>query len=579
MSNAAPNMQILQQLATLPPQQQQQILRQNPQLAMFLRQVQQRQQQFINKQGQAPPGMGVGAGIQAAQGMQGQGGPMMPEQIPVGAAGHPGSLAHGVPGVSPAISTPPVGSSFRPKLPGGSAPLQPELPRLSSLRYWSEKLEKEGKPVDTNTLLYEQIITRDKANIEARAQNEQEKKVLESLIKDLKFYNELKSYRMKSIQAVNNGMVEGPPSIWGEGYQGYGHGFTGKTTTQFVYPQKRKKYSRIPESYIPDELMEQQAESIDEWVPIRMDFDIERDNFKLNDTFLWNLNEKVVTLERFVAVLMEDYKFKNPLFLDTILANMKEQINEYRTATNTRPQDLRVDIKLDIAMGNNQLIDQFEWDISDPNNDPEEFATVLCAELAVPGEFVTAVAHSIREQVQIFIKALHLINYPFDGSVIEQEQVRRLVKPHILPNESILRSRTQFQDYSPNLLEISIEELQRLDKDKERESRRKRRGMGRVGRRNGLVLPELSDAPKTIRTPIASTVLPYGIEVGPSVDSFVDIVESIEDPKDPKVVERVREPSAINSSTGTPNIGGNNGVVSVQHDYGNSLYVTIKLRR
>ena len=32
-------------------------------------------------------------------------------------------------------------------------------------------------------------------------------------------------------------------------------------------------------------------------------------------------------------------------------------------------------------MGNVSLVDQFEWDMSEPENSPEEFATKLCAEL------------------------------------------------------------------------------------------------------------------------------------------------------------------------------------------------------
>jgi len=32
-------------------------------------------------------------------------------------------------------------------------------------------------------------------------------------------------------------------------------------------------------------------------------------------------------------------------------------------------------------VGNVSLVDQFEWDMSEPENSPEEFATKLCAEL------------------------------------------------------------------------------------------------------------------------------------------------------------------------------------------------------
>lgn len=63
--------------------------------------------------------------------------------------------------------------------------------------------------------------------------------------------------------------------------------------------------------------------------------------------------------------------------------------------------DCRVIIRLNIHVGNISLVDQFEWDMSEgaATNSPEQFATRLCAELGLGGEFVTAVAYSIRGQL------------------------------------------------------------------------------------------------------------------------------------------------------------------------------------
>ena len=55
--------------------------------------------------------------------------------------------------------------------------------------------------------------------------------------------------------------------------------------------------------------------------------------------------------------------------------------------------------QLNIHVGNQSLVDQFEWDMSDPNNSPEEFAVKLCSELGLGGEFVAAIAYSIRGQL------------------------------------------------------------------------------------------------------------------------------------------------------------------------------------
>ena len=59
-------------------------------------------------------------------------------------------------------------------------------------------------------------------------------------------------------------------------------------------------------------------------------------------------------------------------------------------------QDQRVIIKLNIHIGNISLVDQFEWDLSDECNSPEDFARKICADLSLGGEFVTAIVYSVR---------------------------------------------------------------------------------------------------------------------------------------------------------------------------------------
>ncbi len=55
--------------------------------------------------------------------------------------------------------------------------------------------------------------------------------------------------------------------------------------------------------------------------------------------------------------------------------------------------------QLNIHIGNISLVDQFEWDLAEEKNSPEEFAKKLCADLSLGGEFVTAIAYSVRGQV------------------------------------------------------------------------------------------------------------------------------------------------------------------------------------
>ncbi len=60
---------------------------------------------------------------------------------------------------------------------------------------------------------------------------------------------------------------------------------------------------------------------------------------------------------------------------------------------------LSISLQLNIHVGNISLNDQFEWDLTNPLNSPEQFARQLCADLGLGGEFVTTIAYSIRGQL------------------------------------------------------------------------------------------------------------------------------------------------------------------------------------
>ena len=77
---------------------------------------------------------------------------------------------------------------------------------------------------------------------------------------------------------------------------------------------------------------------------------------------------------------------------------MSKQISHYRTFEHLEGEILRV-FKLDIRIGEIVVTDQFEWDINNPENKPEEFAINLCADLGLDSEFILPIAHSIKIQI------------------------------------------------------------------------------------------------------------------------------------------------------------------------------------
>lgn len=438
----------------------------------------------------------------------------------------------------------------------------------------------------TDTLFYEQLISRDVINRELNQMaNGQNKELLTKLYGNLKFFNDLKMARMKTIQYSNQGQYTN--SIWGEGYQGYGNGFTDGPTKVLV-PNARKKPTRLRDINISKAALDKQAYAQDEFIPIRLDFEAEKDKFRLRDTLIWNSNDQTMTLEGLVAIIMEDYKFSNPLLGDTVLASVKEQVSDYHkhVYNSEYGDDLRVLIKLDITVSNNQLIDQFEWDISNPENNPEEFAQCLCEELSLPGDFASAISHSIREQVQTFTKALYLAGYDFKGGFIDEDEIRNNVRGIVTHND-YLRPKQQLVPFTPQLLEISNPELERLDKIRERDSRRKRR-QGRTGRRGGPTLPDLLDVPRTFRTPFPSTILPGGINFTDNVNSYEEYVETIMKPvvdlndlpqQSPLIANEIKNATPTLSKTTPRTLGRTikSQRVSFTHEKGSRLLVTIKL--
>lgn len=148
------------------------------------------------------------------------------------------------------------------------------------------------------------------------------------------------------------------------------------------------------------------------------------------------LLESLITPEQFAEIMCEDLKLPHHIFMDQISKAIKEQIDDYnlnassimnkdseesieqknetlltlsqphsssevegrvegenmmidstRSNSDNKEIELRTIINLDITVGNRELVDQFEWDISCPKNSPEEFAHTLATELGLGGEF------------------------------------------------------------------------------------------------------------------------------------------------------------------------------------------------
>ncbi|PFH53423.1 hypothetical protein AMATHDRAFT_1089 [Amanita thiersii Skay4041] len=353
------------------------------------------------------------------------------------------------------------------------------------------------------------------------------------------------------------------------------------------YPRKpkdsiqRRKGVRREGLKLPQKLSPEEACKPEQLVPIRLEFDVE--HHKMRDTFIWNLNDPIVTPEHFAQTLVEDYNLA-PSYHATITKSIQDQLSDFKahsvnydvdegdqrvvdldgvsedvvmkgrlddesnawweswrkrlrtesfkTEHPSKPQkrrkakdaaasirstkdmkdrpmsvddfefdeqtlheEMRILIRLDIIVGSMKLDDQFEWDLDNPNASPEEFAEIYAQDLGLGGEFKTAIAHSIREQVQAYQKSLFLVGHPSDGSAVQDEDLRLAFLPTLT---SGARSIDQLQSYTPLLNYLSDGEIERSEKEREKDmtKRRKRNTRGR----RGIALPDREPI-RTYRTP------------------------------------------------------------------------------
>ncbi|KAJ2370046.1 SWI/SNF chromatin-remodeling complex subunit, partial [Coemansia sp. RSA 2607] len=126
---------------------------------------------------------------------------------------------------------------------------------------------------------------------------------------------------------------------------------------------------------------------------------------------------------------------------------------------------------------------------------PEQVAHVLCADKALGGEFETAIAHAIREQLYAFVKSFVLAGYTYHPQCmplskaqaragrLQQRLVqiddRELARSILPPVASALRDRSATQTFEPLIAHLHSSDVERFEKDLERETRRKRRQGGR----------------------------------------------------------------------------------------------------
>ncbi|OLY80523.1 SWI/SNF-related matrix-associated actin-dependent regulator of chromatin subfamily B member 1, partial [Smittium mucronatum] len=193
-------------------------------------------------------------------------------------------------------------------------------------------------------------------------------------------------------------------------------------------------------------------------VPIKIDFEVQ--DFRVQDSFSWNINETLITPEIFAEIMCTDLELPiGPgLANEFISESIHEQISNHLETIDLLESkshfslphesedsdfELRVPINIEIISGQMVLRDQIEWDLSlnpldyqttkfineykknklDSDSEssfylnysnfmknleftktPECFSKNLCSDLGIGGEFIPLVSNCIREQIFRFQK-------------------------------------------------------------------------------------------------------------------------------------------------------------------------------
>ncbi|KAI5285312.1 Chromatin structure remodeling complex protein sfh1, partial [Ascosphaera acerosa] len=146
-------------------------------------------------------------------------------------------------------------------------------------------------------------------------------------------------------------------------------------------------------------------------------------------------------------------------------------------------------IQLNINLQNKLYTDQFEWSLLHSQAAADSFARVTCADLGLPGEWVSALSHGICESVLRLKKEVCEVGGAGLGEQVLENQASA---SGARPRAGALAGWRYDPDglgldWEPKLEVLSPEEMEKREGDKERQIRRVRRETARFSSTSGLL--------------------------------------------------------------------------------------------
>ncbi|KAG7880872.1 hypothetical protein KL935_002299 [Ogataea polymorpha] len=167
--------------------------------------------------------------------------------------------------------------------------------------------------------------------------------------------------------------------------------FQGKDAPREKYKTVFSEAENLANCSVPEQL-----------VPIKLN--IETSGTRVNDMFMWNLNESLITPELFATIMCQELDL--PKYSEaTIAGQIRDQLESYRAvATVPMPQlsqekELHAILDISISLDNTLYEDKIEWDILNSAITPEEFARTVVADMGLRREFQNAIAISLHDAI------------------------------------------------------------------------------------------------------------------------------------------------------------------------------------
>lgn len=227
---------------------------------------------------------------------------------------------------------------------------------------------------------------------------------------------------------------------------------------------------------------------------------------KYKDLVLWNVNEPYFSPEQFAKLVAEENNLSTPLENEIcrysrLSSIIKKAVSSHEAVENIKEECIRI-IEIDVRIDSICLKDRFEWDVSESENSPEDFAELLCNELGLNSEFATQIAHQIREQVpaahQIIMYKKYSAETPeinYTDQITRNKKNRGGVDPILKLSENTRTEPVTLENYlrgvqiiyfdesdnlnnwEPRIQTYTNEEIKKHEQLEERKYRHERRGI------------------------------------------------------------------------------------------------------